>query len=76
MRCSALCRRAALASNPTTLQALGEQTPREAIQTPEGRQQVVDLLDTYDRNERRMAGEQGREPLSFDFLRREVGLLD
>ena len=55
--------------------ALGDQAPKDAVKTPKGRQAVIDLLDSYDRNERQMAEQQGRNIVNLDFLRREVGLL-
>ncbi len=56
--------------------ALDGRTPRQAVQDPEGRRQVTDLLESYERSESLMAEDQGREPLKLDFLREEVGLSD
>ncbi|HTQ78679.1 MAG TPA: SEC-C metal-binding domain-containing protein, partial [Thermoanaerobaculia bacterium] len=54
--------------------ALGNLTPREAIRTRSGRQQVVELLKDYEIHEQRSAREQGLEPASFRFLWDELGL--
>ena len=54
--------------------ALDNRTPREAVKTEEGRQAVIDLLSSYDRNEKQQAHRDGREVLNFNFLRREIGL--
>jgi len=54
--------------------ALSDKTPREAIATPEGREQVIDLLKLYEHGESRAALEEGREPVSYDFLWQELGL--
>ena len=48
--------------------ALGDLTPRQAVRTPEGRRQVTDLLESYERGEKRQARKQGRPEESFDFL--------
>jgi hypothetical protein len=56
------------------LPVLGHKTPREAIGTGEGREAVVSLLHTYERDEARMAKRDQREPLDFGFLWEELGL--
>lgn len=54
--------------------ALGDHTPREAIATPAGLERVKGLLRSYEDGERSMAEEDGREPLSFQFLWDELGI--
>ncbi len=54
--------------------ALGDRTPREALRTDEGREQVVRLLKQYEAGESRRAREEQREPVDFAFLWRQVGL--
>ncbi len=56
------------------LPVLNNQTPREAMQTPKGREQVIELLKTYEHGERQQARDQGREPTSYDFLWKALGL--
>jgi SEC-C motif len=51
-----------------SLPILGDRTPREAIQTPEGLQQVKFLLHTYEHGEAQQAQAQHRAPVSYDFL--------
>ncbi len=53
---------------------LGERTPRQALATPEGKRQVVDLLESYERGEQQKARQEGRDAADFDFLWREIGL--
>ncbi|MBI5711191.1 MAG: SEC-C domain-containing protein [Candidatus Eisenbacteria bacterium] len=54
--------------------ALGDRTPREALRTDEGREQVVRLLKQYEAGESRRAREEQRRPVDFAFLWRQVGL--
>lgn len=54
--------------------ALGNKTPRQAVRTPEGREDVIGLLKLYERGEERAAREEGRAPASFRFLWEAVGL--
>ena len=54
--------------------SLGNKTPRKATRTAAGRQQVIELLKLYEEGEHRQAREQDREPVSLEFLWREVGL--
>lgn len=54
--------------------ALDNQTPRAAIQTPEGLEQVRFLLNTYEHNEAKLAKEQNRPVIDFDFLWQELGI--
>ncbi len=54
--------------------ALGDFTPREALSTHSGRQQVVDLLKEYEQQEESSARRQGHEPASFRFLWDELGI--
>ena len=54
--------------------ALGDLTPRRAIEAEPGRERVVELLLSYEHHERRQAAEQGRDPASFDFLWNELAI--
>lgn len=47
---------------------LGNMTPREAIQTAEGLEQVKFLLHGYEHSELEQARAQQRAPISYDFL--------
>jgi hypothetical protein len=56
------------------LPALNNRTPREAIKTPEGLEQVKFLLHSYEHSEARQAKDQHRTPVSYDFLWHKLGL--
>lgn len=56
------------------LPALGNRTPREAIETAEGLEQVKFLLHSYEHGEMQQAKDQHRPPVSYDFLWRELGI--
>jgi hypothetical protein len=56
------------------LPILNDQTPREAIKTPEGLEQVKFLLHTYENGEAQQAKDQQRTPVSYDFLWQSVGI--
>ena len=56
------------------LPALGGKSPREAIATAAGAERVRGLLRSYEANEARMAREQRREVIGFEFLWEAVGL--
>ena len=56
------------------LPALDGNTPREAIKTPEGLEQVKFLLHSYENGETRQAKEQQREPVSYHFLWHALGI--
>jgi hypothetical protein len=56
------------------LPALDGKTPREAIKTPAGLEQVKFLLHTYEHGELQQAKDQHRSPISFDFLWQELGI--
>lgn len=56
------------------LPILGDRTPREAIQTPEGLKQVKFLLHTYEHGEAQQAQAQHRTPVSYDFLWLSLGI--
>jgi SEC-C motif-containing protein len=56
------------------LPALDDRTPREAIRTPEGLEQVKFLLHSYEHSEARQARDQHRAPVSYDFLWQKLGL--
>ncbi|MEX2498931.1 MAG: SEC-C metal-binding domain-containing protein [Wenzhouxiangellaceae bacterium] len=54
--------------------ALGDRTPRDAIQTPAGLDRVKGLLRSYEHGEVRSVHEQNRDPVSFQFLWDELGI--
>ena len=54
--------------------ALNGQTPRQAMQTPAGLERVKGLLRSYEDGEVRMAAQQGRAEVSYQFLWDELGL--
>lgn len=56
------------------LPVLDDKTPREAIQIPEGLEQVKFLLHTYEHGEIQQAKNQQRPPVSYDFLWHELGI--
>ena len=56
------------------LPILDNRTPREAIETAEGLEQVKFLLHTYEHGEMQQAKDQHRPPVSYDFLWRELGI--
>ena len=56
------------------LPALDDRTPREAIKTPEGLEQVKFLLHTYEHGEAQQAQDQHRPPVSYDFLWHKLGI--
>lgn len=53
--------------------ALGGQTPRQAIETPEGRRRVRELIESYERGEKEKA-RGGLPAVDFGFLWRAVGI--
>ena len=56
------------------LPILGDKTPREAIETSEGLEQVKFLLHTYEHGEAQQAKAQHRAPVSYKFLWQSVGI--
>ena len=50
------------------LPVLGDRTPREAMATSGGLERVKGLLRSYEQSEQELAREQGRNPVSFQFL--------
>lgn len=54
--------------------ALNGQTPRQAMQSAAGLERVKDLLRSYEDGEVRMAAQQGRAEISYQFLWDELGL--
>ena len=58
----------------TPVPLLAERTPREAIKSPEGLQQVKFLLHTYEHSEAEQAKAQQRAPVSYDFLWQQLGI--
>jgi hypothetical protein len=58
----------------TPVPILGDRTPREAIKTPDGLEQVKFLLHTYEHGEAQQARAQQRAPVSYDFLWLSVGI--
>lgn len=57
-----------------SIPVLGDKTPRQALQEPGGERRVRLWLEGFERNERRMAEDDGREPVDLGFLWQEVGL--
>lgn len=55
------------------LPALGDETPRAAVATPEGRARVEALLADFEEAERSLDAE---DRVDFDVVRRELGLLE
>jgi len=53
---------------------LGHQTPREAVATSAGLERVKGLLRSYASDEARMAGGDGRPPMSYQFLWDVLGI--
>jgi hypothetical protein len=53
---------------------LGHQTPREAVATSAGLERVKALLRSYESDEARMAGGDGRPPMSYQFLWDVLGI--
>jgi hypothetical protein len=56
------------------IHALDGRTPREAIQTPDGLEQVKFLLHTYEHGEAQQAKAQERPAVSYEFLWQELGI--
>jgi Protein of unknown function (DUF2384) len=54
--------------------ALNGQTPRQALQSAAGLERVKGLLRSYEDGEARMAAQQGRAGISYQFLWDELGL--
>ena len=54
---------------------LGHQTPRQAAGTAAGLERVKGLLREYEANETRMAANDQREPVSFQFLWDAAGIM-
>lgn len=54
--------------------ALDGKTPRQCLDSANGRERVRFLLRTYEQSERRLAGTQGRAPVSYDFLWQDIRL--
>ncbi len=53
---------------------LGHQTPRAAVATSAGLERVKGLLRSYESDEARMAGGDGRSPMSYQFLWDVLGI--
>ena len=53
---------------------LNGKTPRQAIRSKAGRIEVEELLRTYEKGETKQAEEQGRDPVDFGFLWKELGI--
>ena len=60
------------ADNP--IPALGDLTPREAMVSSGGLERVKGLLRSYDQSEQDLAREQGRSPVSLQFLWDDLGI--
>jgi hypothetical protein len=57
-----------------SIPALGDRTPRQALREPGGERRVRLWLEGFERTERRMAEDHGREPIDLGFLWQEIGL--
>jgi len=57
-----------------SIPALGGLTPRQAIQTPRGLELVKGLLRMYEQGEREQSADQGRPPVSYQFLWDALGI--
>ncbi len=53
---------------------LGDLTPEDAVKSPKGRQQVIELLRTYEHGEAKRCRTMGGEPFDFSDLWEPVGL--
>jgi hypothetical protein len=53
---------------------LGNKTPRQAVRTADGRQAVIELLESYEHLEARRTRDQGGQPFDFGFLWERLGL--
>ena len=58
----------------TPIPVLGDRTPLEAIESPQGRAKVLRLLRTYEQGERDSARKEGRAPVDLGFLYMQIGL--
>lgn len=54
--------------------ALGNKTPRQAMQTAAGLERVKGLIRSYETGEKQQAVQQGRPEVSYDFLWQSLGL--
>lgn len=54
--------------------ALGGKSPRQALRSKLGRERLVELLLSYDHQERGQARAERRPPVDYEFLWRSVGL--
>jgi hypothetical protein len=54
--------------------ALGGRTPRQAMADPTGLERVKGLLRSYEDGEAQMAAQQGRSPISYQFLWDALGV--
>lgn len=57
------------------LPALDDQSPRQALLTPAGRERVKGLLRSYEASEQKQAKDQRRRVISYAFLWEAVGLI-
>ena len=60
----------------STIPALGGKTPRETVQTEQGRKKLMDMLKDMEKLEERRAktNKEGYSPYNFDWLWQELGL--
>jgi len=56
------------------LPALGDKTPREAVKTEKGREEVIDWLKNLENNEQRRAASQKQKPYDSVWMWEELGL--
>jgi hypothetical protein len=57
-----------------SIPALGDKTPRQALREPGGERRVRLWLEGFERTERGLAEDDGREPVDLGFLWEEIGL--
>lgn len=63
---------AGMADRP--IPALGDKTPRQALRESGGERRLRLWLEGFERTERRLAEDHGREPIDLGFLWQEIGL--
>lgn len=58
----------------TAIPALANKTPRQAVESEQGRRGVIELLRSYEHAELQRVRAQGGDPFDFGFLWEELGL--
>jgi hypothetical protein len=57
-----------------SIPVLGDKTPRQALREPGGERRVRLWLEGFEKTERGLAEDDGREPVDLGFLWQEIGL--